>query len=291
MTHAVNRPPLLELRDASVRYPGGTCGLRGVNLRIRQGSLLAVLGSNGSGKTTLIQLLAGLLKPASGEVYLRNQRLRKLAVDQYPGKVGVVFQNPDDQLFAPSVCEDVAVAPRNLGLDEAEVARRVHEALSACGAGALQHRPIDHLSFGEKKRVCIAGMLAMEPDVLLLDEPTAGLDPQGERQMLELVRQLKQQRGLTIVLATHAVDTVPDVADEVVLLAAGRLLGHGPTREMLTDQELLHRAGLRLPYVAELIRRLQSQRGMKDQPLPLTVGEAASLLQRQLALLAPGEAP
>jgi cobalt/nickel transport system ATP-binding protein len=186
----------------------------------------------------------------------------------------MVFQNPADQLFATSVEQDVAFGPRNLGLADAEVSARVKEALAAVGMLALRDRPIHHLSFGQQKRVCLAGVLAMQPPILLLDEPTAGLDPVGEAQMIELLMELNRRQKITLVLATHCVDFLPVRADRIYVLADGRVRQVGTPREVFANPDRAAEAGLRIPLVAQLFHAYCEACGASGDELPLTIAEA-----------------
>ena len=176
-------------------YPDGTPALRDVGMDIKNGEFVGILGSNGSGKTTLLKVIDGLLKPVRGRVLLDGVDIRKLSPKEIYSKVGLVFQNPDDQLFAPTVFEDVAFGPLNMGFSREEAAGRVMKALDDVDMEAYRDRPIHTLSFGQKKRICIAGLLAMGHAILLLDEPTAGLDPMGEYKMMRLLVKLNRERG------------------------------------------------------------------------------------------------
>jgi cobalt/nickel transport system ATP-binding protein len=281
----MEKPFAIQAENVRFAYPNGFVALNDVGFAARTGEFVAMLASNGSGKTTLIKTLLGLLKPQQGAVRVNGRALRDYAQAELHQQVGLVFQNPTDQLFGATVAEDVAFGPRNLDLVETEVQHRVGEALDAVAATALRERAIHHLSFGEQKRVAIAGVLAMKPSILILDEPTAGLDPAGEHSMMKLLGDLNRQHGITIVLATHSVDTLPLFADRIYLLNQGRVLKEGPTAEIFRDQELLHRASLRLPYVSRLLDELKRIDGVPINGLPLTLGEA----RRQLLELIPAE--
>ncbi|MCX6966846.1 MAG: ATP-binding cassette domain-containing protein [Verrucomicrobia bacterium] len=278
-------PFALETEAISFAYPDGFVALREIVFRVKRGEFVAMLASNGSGKTTLIKVLAGLLVPQSGSVKVDGRAIGEYSQAGLYQRLGLVFQNPNDQLFGATVAEDVAFGPRNLGLPEAEVQCRVAEALSAVGAGELQDRAIHHLSFGQQKRVAIAGVLAMKPAILILDEPTAGLDPAGEHSMLRLLSSLNREQGITIVLATHSVDTLPLFADRIYLLNRGRVLKEGPSEEVFRDHELIESASLRLPYVSRLLHELKRFHGVPIEGLPLTLGEA----REQLLKLIPDE--
>ena len=266
-------------------FPDGFVALREVVFRVKRGEFVAMLASNGSGKTTLIKVLAGLLTPQSGSVKVDGRALRDYSQVALYQRLGLVFQNPNDQLFGATVAEDVAFGPRNLGLSEEEVQCRVAAALHAVGAEELGERAIHHLSFGQQKRVAIAGVLAMKPAILILDEPTAGLDPAGEHSMLRLLGSLNREQGITIVLATHSVDTLPLFADRIYLLNRGRVLKEGPSEEVFRDHELIESASLRLPYVSRLLHELKRFDGVPINGLPLTLGEA----REQLLKLIPDE--
>jgi len=220
----------LEATGVAFTYQGGSRALDDVDFWVKPGEFVAMLASNGSGKTTLIKLLVGLLKPDKGIVRLNGRDIRGLSRTNLSRSVGLVFQNPTDQLFAATAEEDVAYGPRNLGLDEDEVQRRVAESLESVAASKLRGRAIHHLSFGEQKRVCMAGVLAMRPSTLILDEPTAGLDPAGEALMMKLLNRLNREQGITVVLATHSVDLLPLFADRICVLRLGRVLKQGACR-------------------------------------------------------------
>jgi cobalt/nickel transport system ATP-binding protein len=275
---------MVEVRGATFTYEDGTRALTDVDFDVRRGEFVALLAANGCGKTTLLKLLTGLLRPQRGDVRLFGRALARKGMGELHGQVGFVLQNPRDQLFCAVVEDDVAYGPRNLGWSEPVVQQRVADALDAVGATGLRSRPVHRLSFGEQKRVAIAGVLAMNPLLLLVDEPTAGLDPLGEREVLSLLRRLNQQQGITIVLATHAVDLLPLVADRLCLLRDGRMLKAGPVTDVFSDAEAIGDAHLRLPYVADLIDQLKRLDGIPIDGTPLTVAHARQSL---LALLTP----
>jgi cobalt/nickel transport system ATP-binding protein len=266
--------PRLSAQIHSFRYPDGTTALSDILLEIIPGEFCGILGSNGSGKTTLLKLLDGMIKDFNGEILLDGDDIRRLSPRQIYSKVGLVFQNPDDQLFAHSVYEDVAFGPRNMRLDEEEVRRRVAEALEAVEMAELATKDIHNLSYGQKKRVCIAGLLAMGHEILLLDEPTAGLDPMGEYRMMEILTRLNREAGVTIVMATHSVDLVPVFLSRLHILSRGRLVRSGTPEEVFSNRDELAGIKLRLPYIAELIHQLKTGDSLPFRRIPLTVGEA-----------------
>ena len=248
---------LLEACALSHVYPDGSVGLDGCSLAIRTGSRNALLGSNGSGKTSLLLHFNALLQPTAGGVRFAGQPVdyRRSGLNALRRRVGLVFQNPDRQLFSASVIEDVSFGPLNLGLDEATVRRRVDEALAAVGMSELADKPVHHLSFGQKKRVCIAGVLAMQPEVLLLDEPMAGLDAAMQVELQALLDRLAGH-GITIVLSTHDVDFAYRWADDIHLLAAGRCLASFAAADLPQHALPLRTAGQPLPAVVEFHRAL-----------------------------------
>ena len=266
--------PRLSARIDSFRYPDGTVALSDIPLDIHPGEFCGILGANGSGKTTLLKLLDGIIKEFNGSVLLDGDDIRQLTPREIYSKVGLVFQNPDDQLFAHSVYEDVAFGPRNMGFDEIEVTRRVGEALDAVEMSDLAAKDIHNLSYGQKKRICIAGLLAMGHEILLLDEPTAGLDPMGEYRMMELLTRLNRDSGVTIVMATHSVDLVPVFLSRLHILSRGKLVRSGTPEEVFNARDDLSSVKLRLPYIAELIHQLKSGDNLPFKRLPLTIGEA-----------------
>ncbi len=266
-------PPAVEAEAVHYAYPDGMAALDGLNFHAAPGELIAVMGANGAGKTTLLKALLRLVRPQRGCVRLGGTDLSGMAAAELYRTIGMVFQNPCDQLFAATVEQDVAFGPRNLGLSAAEVARRVEQALTAVDALALRGRPVHHLSFGQQKRVCLAGALAMRPSILVLDEPTAGLDPQSETHMIELLLRLNRQEKITLILATHCVDLLPVLATRIYVLRAGRVHGEGPPETILADARATAEAGLRLPLIAQLFHELDAD-GISAERLPLTVQQA-----------------
>jgi cobalt/nickel transport system ATP-binding protein len=271
-------PPAISATGVTFTYEEGTRALQDVDFSVKAGEFAAILASNGSGKTTLIKVLVGLLKPQHGCVRIEGADIRGLNSRDLYQRVGLVLQNPNDQLFGATVEEDVAFGPRNLKLPEAEVQQRVGDALEAVAVGPLRKRAIHHLSFGEMKRVAVAGVLTMRPATLILDEPTAGLDPAGEVLMMRLLHRLNREQKITIVLATHSVDMLPLFATRIFVFSRGRLLKQGPAEEILCDHEMLERASLRLPYVSRLLHEMKRYDGVPIVGLPLTVGEARKRL-------------
>ena len=268
----------IETSKVCFAYDEGTQALEDVDFCVSPGEFIALLASNGSGKTTLIKVLVGLLKPQKGEVRIDGCDIRGIVSSELCQRVGLVFQNPNDQLFGATVGEDVAFGPRNLGLPESEVHQRVAESLEAVAALDLRDRAIHHLSFGQQKRVMLAGVLAMHPSTLILDEPTAGLDPAGEALMMHLLNRLNREQGITVILATHSVDMLPLFSDRIYVLNRGRVLRQGSADEIFLDTDMIDSAGLRLPYISSLLYEMKRYDGVPINGLPLTVGEARKRL-------------
>jgi len=275
---------LIEAKNISYTYPDGSKALQGIDLQVEKGEFVGLLASNGSGKTTLLRCINGLIKPQSGDVTIDGEPISRLPQKSLFQRIGMVFQNPNDQLFASTVAEDVAFGPSNMGLSKDEVKSRVDEALKAVGMEGLGKKSIQNLSFGQQKRVCIAGALAMHPEVLLLDEPTAGLDPMGEHKIMELLQRLNKERGLTIVMATHMVDMVPLFINRIYILSRGKVLREGTPEKVFSDPEMIRDAKLRLPMIAELIELMKREDGIHFERIPLTIGEARRELVKMITL-------
>lgn len=264
----------LSVNINSFKYPDGTIALSNISLNIKKGEFIGIIGSNGSGKTTLLKIMDGLYKDFTGNVFLDGMDIRKLSPKEIYKNIGLIFQNPDEQLFAPTVVEDVSFGPINMGFNEQEVTERVKEALKAVEMDGYEAKPIQTLSYGQKKRICIAGLLSMGHEILLLDEPTAGLDPMGEYKMMELLMKLKRDNGVTIIMATHSIDLVPLFLDRLYILSKGELIRGGTPEEVFTAPADMTRVKLRLPQIAELIYRLKNEDKMPFEKMPLTIGQA-----------------
>jgi cobalt/nickel transport system ATP-binding protein len=264
----------LSVKEVSYRYADGTQAISNISLDVAKGEFIGFLGANGSGKTTLLKVMDGLLKDFEGSIHLDGINIKKLIPKEIYKKVGLVFQNPDDQLFAPTVFEDVAFGPLNMGFDIKEVESRVLDALKQVDLAGLEKKSVHHLSFGQRKRACIAGLLAMGHEILLLDEPTAGLDPMGEYKMMNLLQGLNKEKGVTIVMATHSVDLVPLFLDKLYIMSKGKIIRDGIPEEVFNTPEDMENVKLRLPYIAELIHRLKHEDSLPFDKVPLTIGEA-----------------
>ncbi len=267
---------MLEVKDIKYSYNSEYQALKGVSLKVEKGEMVALLGKNGAGKSTLFLHLNGIYKPDEGKVFIDGEELKydKKSLLKFRQKVGIVFQNPDDQIFAPTVEEDVAFGPLNLKLPMEEVQKRVTDALERVGMAGTEKKAPHHLSGGQKKRVAIAGILAMKPEIMVLDEPTAGLDPQGVDDLTKLLKELNDE-GITIIISTHEVDLVPNYASRVFVLVDGLLIGEGSPKEIFAQPEILEKANLKVPIVTELFQELEQEEGLDmNNDYPLTVNEA-----------------
>ncbi len=275
----------IETISLSYTYPDGTKALENINFTVEKGEKIAILGPNGAGKSTLLHHFNGLLMPTSGKIYVLGREVSKENIDYVRQKVGLVFQNPDDQLFAPTVIQDIAFGPRNMGLPGKEIEERVNWALEVMELKGVEDKPPQRLSQGQKKRVSIAGVLAMKPDIIALDEPTANLDPKAVNKILELLIKLNQELGITLIVATHDVDFVPLFSDRIYILDNGKTVSEGLLKEVFSDTETLRKVDLRLPRIAHLFEILKVKDRLPiDNTLPLTIGEARKEILRLLKI-------
>jgi len=265
--------PILEFTGVSQRYSGEIQAIREVTLTIHEGESVALCGPNGSGKTTLLKLAAGLMTPTAGTIRLAGAVLDAKSRPLAYQKIGFLFQDSDDQLFCPTVGEDIAYGPLNLGLSTAEVAERVAYATQVMRIPRLVNRPIHHLSGGEKKRVALAGLIAMQTPLLVLDEPTNGLDPAGARALVAMLRMLNQEHGYSLVVATHEVDRIPEFAQRVIILNDGEVFRDGPLATVLTDIPALQEMALEAPIITQYFYWKLQQTG-EQVAIPLTLAEA-----------------
>ncbi len=274
MTRAV-----LSARELTFRY-GDVAGIAGLSLEVSEGRRLAIVGANGAGKTTLLLHLNGTNRPLTGTVLLRGEPVAydRAGLTALRTAVGLVFQNPDDQLFAGSVYQDVSFGPLNIGLGEDVVRTRVEEALEALEISHLRDRPTHMLSYGQKKRAAIAGAVAMGPEVLILDEPMAGLDPSGSWHLMGLLTRL-HEAGTTLVVATHDMSLAYEWADEVAVLRDGAIVAHGDPQDVMHDPAELAHSGLRVPWVADIAQTLRDCGVLPpDVPSPRTRDELKQLI-------------
>ena len=241
---------IIEVRDLGFSYPDGTEALKGISFRITHGGSMAIVGANGAGKSTLLMHLNGYLTPTRGEVRIGDMPLTRKTAAAVRRAVGMVFQDPDDQLFMPTVFEDVAFGPLNAGLPSDEVEQRVILALERVGMAHLKCRPPYRLSAGEKRAVSIATVLAMAPDALVMDEPSSNLDPRGRRRLIELLKSFEH----TKIIATHDLELVIETCSRVIVLDGGKTVAEGATLDLLNDENLMTAHGLERPY--SLIKKM-----------------------------------
>ncbi|MGA2161819.1 MAG: ATP-binding cassette domain-containing protein [Methanoregula sp.] len=272
---------LLEFDTIHYAYPNCPETLSGVTFSIKKGAKVALVGPNGAGKTTLMLMCNGVLEPSKGRVLLDGEPLRydSRSLREVRKKVGMVFQNSDTQLFAPTVYQDVAFGPLNLGMTPAEIKTRVTQSLAAVGLSGFEKRPPHQLSGGEKKRAAIAGTLAMDPEVLVFDEPTSSLDPAGAADLMELLDELNA-KGATIIISTHDVELAYLWADQIILMNKGTILHTGTPEEVFTDPALVTSSNLRMPAVLEVYTELVSREMVEKTQSPKSVLQLVSSLEQ-----------
>ena len=263
----------LETKNLSFTYHDGTEALKNVNIQIKKGEKIAIMGPNGAGKSTLFSHFNGLTEPTSGHVEVEGEKIifereELLKVRQ---KVGIVFQDPNDQLFAPTVKEDVAFGPMNLGLEYEEVTKRIKESLEMVGMSGFEDKTPHHLSGGQQKRVAIAGIVAMRPDIMILDEPTAGLDPEGVDKVLDILDNLNKE-GMSIVISSHDIEMVNQFADKIFVLYDGEIIAEGDKNQIFSDKELLKKAHLKAPITTEILYNLK-EKGLDVDTGKITIDE------------------
>ncbi len=257
---------ILEVKNLTHTYSEGSPfridALKGVSVSFEKGEIIAVIGHTGSGKSTLLMHLNGLLKPNSGEVLYEGKNVweSKSSVKKARFNVGFCFQYPEYQLFETTVAKDIAFGPKNMGLSETEVKHRVKEAAEYAGVdpSLLSKSPFD-LSGGEKRRAAIAGVMAMEPGVLILDEPTAGLDPKGKREIIQLIKNYNRQTGSTIIFVTHSMDDAAGVADKVLVMSGGKIVMYDTAEKVFSDSKKLEDLALSLPEITNLFLKLNEK--------------------------------
>jgi cobalt/nickel transport system ATP-binding protein len=268
--------PIVTVIDVKFSYPAGVSALHGVSFDVKQGERVALLGPNGSGKSTLILLIAGLLTPKSGEIRVFGQKTTSKDFQKFRSRIGIVFQDPDDQLFTPSVIEDVEYGPKNLKLPNQDVHERSAHVLEKMGITHLKDRPPHRLSFGEKKKVSLATALVLKPELLILDEPTANLDLVSRRGLIDTLNELSRA-GTTIIVSTHDAEAIPELADRIVVISHGEKLVEGKTGEVLQDKKMLEASGLEPPTIVDLFGELKAQGYIDEVPLTAAEGKEALL--------------
>ena len=263
----------LETKDLCFTYHDGTKALKNVNIQVKKGEKIAIIGPNGAGKSTLFSHFNGLTEPTSGHVEIDGKKIifEREELLEVRQKVGIVFQDPNDQLFAPTVKEDVAFGPMNLGLEYDEVKKRIEEALEMVGMSGFEDKTPHHLSGGQQKRVAIAGIVAMRPDIMILDEPTAGLDPEGVDKVLAILNKLNSE-GMSIVISSHDIEMVNEFADKIFVLYNGEIIAEGNNHQIFSDKELLKKAHLKAPVTTEILYKLK-EKGLDVDTEKLSIEE------------------
>ncbi|MCD8180180.1 MAG: ATP-binding cassette domain-containing protein [Firmicutes bacterium] len=267
---------IIETESLYYKYDDGSYALSDVSIGFEKGRITTILGANGAGKSTLFLNLNGILKPESGTVKFMGESIKytRSEIKNLRRSVGIVFQDPDDQLFSASVFQDVSFGAMNMKLPEDEVMRRVNDALERTGIAHLKDNPTHALSFGQKKRAAIAGILVMKPEVIILDEPTAGLDPMGVSSLMHLLKDICQNEGTTIIMSTHDIDVVPIYSDYIYVLDRGRLLTRGTSSEVFKNPDILREHNLRLPRISHLLEILNKCDNLETDFSKATIGGA-----------------
>jgi cobalt transport protein ATP-binding subunit len=272
---AVRSEIILSVENVHFTYEDGTEALKGIDMKVRRGEKLAVMGANGSGKSTLFLTLNGVRKPESGRILINGEPVvyTKKGLLEMRKKVGIVFQDPDNQLFSASVMQEISFGAMNLGIPESEVRARVESVMEELDITGFREKPTHFLSGGQKKRVSIADILVMDPEIIILDEPAAALDPKHARVIDHIIDQLGK-RGITVILSTHDVNRALVWADRLVLLDNGRVIGDGIPEEIFRNEEVLTRTNLEKPAVLKIFETL-CETGVLDRklPMPRTTGE------------------
>ena len=271
----------VDMENIQYRYPDGHVALEDINFQVGLHERAVILGANGAGKSTLLSVMCGIIEASQGTIKILDRELTAKSVFELRSSIGLVFQEPDNQLFMPTLWEDVAFGPLNMGLPEDEVNDRVDEALEVVGLSQFKEKPPHHLSVGEKKRAAIATVLSMRPKILVFDEPTAHMDPRSRNEFLGFLSRIHSEGNLTIITATHDVDMVPLLADRAYVIKEGRFIGAGSVADVFSNTEMLRNANLSPPLLTQLFQ--QNKDLIPDtlsNRLPMTIDEATSLFRK-----------
>ncbi|WP_135606045.1 energy-coupling factor ABC transporter ATP-binding protein [Methanococcoides sp. NM1] len=267
------------VKGLTYSYPDGTPALEDINITINEGEKIVIIGPNGAGKTTFFLHLNGTLKSQDNRILIKGKDINRMSNSERIRKVGIVFQDPDDQLFMPTIFDDVAFGPINMGMPEEEVKERVKKALSKVGLEGFEERVPHNLSYGQKKRAALAAVLSMEPEILILDEPTANLDPKSRADFIKVINNLNKE-GITTMIAMHDVNALPDLADRVYVLNKG-IIAEGSPMEIFSDWDLLKDNNLEAPDIFKFFKVLGCF-GYNCEDLPLSLDEAVEVLTRTI---------
>lgn len=272
--------PILSLKHLKFSYEGNEhYETNDLSLEVSQGEIVLLCGPNGSGKSTLLKLIAGLLNPDSGQIHVAGREVNRETRNTAFEDVGLLFQDPNDQLFCTHVEEDVAFGPRNMKLTEAQIQERVDEAFAVTRTTHLRKRPIHHLSYGEMKRVALAGLVAMQPPLILLDEPAGFLDPASVNDLIGIIRHLNKYHGQTFIIVTHSMEMAAELATRMIIMQDGQITQEGEPRTILTDLSLLDRVSLDAPLLTQAFYKIDTQEKILDE-VPLTAEEARKLIEK-----------
>lgn len=273
----------ISITDLNYSYPDGTKALDNVNIEIEQGEKIVIMGPNGAGKTTLFLHLNGVIRSDQDSVKIFGQNIGKMKTEDRIREVGVVFAEPDDQLFMSTVYDDVAFGPLNMGLDEEEVDRRVKKALATVGLEGFEEKVPHHMSFGQKKKAALAAVLSMEPRVLVLDEPTANLDPKSRADLIRVINDLNSNHGITTVIAMHDINALSELADRVYVLNRS-IVAEGTTREIFSDPVLIKENNLDAPDIFKFFKIMKCFGGIHSQT-PMSIDESVEELTKAIEAL------
>ncbi len=271
----------VDMKNVQYRYPDGHIAIDEINFEVGLHERAVILGANGAGKSTLLSIMCGILEATKGTIKILNEELTAKNIHEFRARIGLVFQEPDNQLFMPTLWEDIAFGPLNMGLTGEEVNQRVDEALKVVDLSHLKEKPPHHLSVGEKKRAAIATVLAMRPEILVFDEPTAHMDPRTRNEFVKFLSKLHSEGNLTIITATHDVNIVPLIADRAYVLYEGKFIEAGSVAEIFSNAKMLEKAHLTPPILTQLfLNTTKHVPQMVHEPPPMTLAEASSLFQK-----------
>ncbi|MDY4008126.1 MAG: ATP-binding cassette domain-containing protein [Candidatus Limiplasma sp.] len=275
---------VIETKELCYSYDGEESALDKVSVKIPKGKITAIMGGNGAGKSTFFLNLNGVLTPDAGQIIFNGKVIihNKKNIKELRKSVGIVFQDPNDQLFSSSVRKDISFGAVNLGLSEDEISRRVDGAIERVGIKDLERRPIHALSYGQKKRVAIAGVLVMEPEVIILDEPTAGLDPIGVNELMKILIEIKETMGISIIIATHDMDIVPLYCDYGFVFHKGKVIMEGTPKDIFSNPEILRENSLRLPRIAHLMEILKDKDNLNIDNNASTISMARASIKKMV---------
>lgn len=275
---------VIETKELCYSYDGEESALDKVSVKIPKGKITAIMGGNGAGKSTFFLNLNGVLTPDAGQIIFNGKVIihNKKNIKELRKSAGIVFQDPNDQLFSSSVRKDISFGAVNLGLSEDEISRRVDGAIERVGIKDLERRPIHALSYGQKKRVAIAGVLVMEPEVIILDEPTAGLDPIGVNELMKILIEIKETMGISIIIATHDMDIVPLYCDYGFVFHKGKVIMEGTPKDIFSNPEILRENSLRLPRIAHLMEILKDKDNLNIDNNASTISMARASIKKMV---------